>query len=70
MEFSLKGRTALVTGNSAGLGKAIGLALGKAGAQVPGNFTNNRERAERAVAEYQAAGIDTFLVQADVTDSF
>ena len=42
MEFSLKGRTALVTGNSAGLGKAIGLALGKAGAQVPVNFTNNQ----------------------------
>ena len=69
MEFSLKGRTALVTGNSAGLGKAIGLALGMAGATVPVNFANNRERAGRALAEYQAAGIETFLVQADVTDS-
>ena len=69
MEISLKGRIALVTGNSAGLGKAIGMSLGQAGAIVPVNFANNRERAEVALAEYQAAGIDSFLVQADVTDA-
>jgi len=49
------------------LGKAIGLTLGKAGAKVPVNFSNNRQRAEQALAEYRAAGIETILVQADVT---
>jgi 3-oxoacyl-[acyl-carrier protein] reductase len=67
MGFSLDGHVALVTGNSTGLGKAIGLALGKAGAKVPINFQHNQQRAERALAEYQAAGIATVLVQADVT---
>ena len=46
MPFSLSGRTALVTGNSTGLGKAMGLALGKAGAKVPVNFANNEARAQ------------------------
>ena len=69
MTYSLTGRTALVTGNSAGLGKSIGMALGKAGARVPINFANNRDRAEQALAEYRAQGIESFLVQADVTDA-
>src|SRR5574339_391547 len=67
MPFSLQGRVALVTGNSTGLGKAIGLALGKAGAKVPVNFFNNEARAEKALAEYRAADIETCLVRCDVT---
>jgi 3-oxoacyl-[acyl-carrier protein] reductase len=67
MSFSLEGRVALVTGNSTGLGKAIGLALGKAGAKVPVNYANNTSRAEQTVEEYRAAGVETALIQADVT---
>ncbi len=67
MGFSLKGRVAIVTGNSTGLGKAIGLALGKAGAKVPVNFANNEARGRQALDEYQRAGIETCLVQSDVT---
>jgi 3-oxoacyl-[acyl-carrier protein] reductase len=67
MAFSLDGHVAIVTGNSTGLGKAIGLALGRAGAKVPVNFANNEARAKKALAEYQSAGIGTCLVQADVT---
>jgi 3-oxoacyl-[acyl-carrier protein] reductase len=67
MAFSLKNRVAVVTGNSTGLGKAIGLALGQAGAKVPVNFANNEERARRTLEEYQQAGIATCLVQSDVT---
>jgi len=68
MTFSLEGRVALVTGNSTGLGKQIGLRLGRAGAKVPVNYFNNERRAEAALKEYEAAGVDTFLVRADVTD--
>jgi 3-oxoacyl-[acyl-carrier protein] reductase len=67
MGFSLKGHVAIVTGNSTGLGKAIGLALGRAGAKVPVNFANNEERGRRALTEYQQAGIETCLVRSDVT---
>ncbi len=67
MSFSLDGKVAIVTGNSTGLGKAIGKILGKAGAKVPVNFANNASRGESAIEEYQSAGINTALVQADVT---
>jgi 3-oxoacyl-[acyl-carrier protein] reductase len=67
MTFSLSNRVALVTGNSTGLGKAIGLALGKAGAKVPVNFMNNEARARRTLVEYEQAGIATCLVRSDVT---
>lgn len=65
MAFDLTGHVALITGNSSGLGKAIGMALGKAGAKVAVNYWNNATRAERTFAEYQQAGIETVLVKAD-----
>jgi 3-oxoacyl-[acyl-carrier protein] reductase len=67
MAFSLQGHVAIVTGNSTGLGKAIGLTLGKAGAKVPVNFSNNEARAKATLVEYEAAGIATCLVKSDVT---
>ena len=67
MPFSLQGHVAIVTGNSTGLGKAIGLSLGRAGAKVPVNFANNETRARKTYEEYQAAGIQTVLARADVT---
>lgn len=67
MTFSLEGRVALITGNSTGLGKEIGLRLGAAGAKVPVNFYNDEARASQALDEYRAAGIDTVLARADVT---
>lgn len=67
MSFSLKGHTAIVTGNSTGLGMAIGLSLGKAGAKVAVNFANNASRGQKALEAYKAAGIETVLVQSDIT---
>ena len=67
MTFSLQGHVAIVTGNSTGLGKAIGLSLGKAGAKVPVNFHNNASRGQQTAEEYKRAGIETCLVQSDVT---
>ena len=64
MAFSLEGHVAVVTGNSSGLGKEIGLALGQAGAKVPVNFCYNQERAQQTLEEYKAAGIETCLIQA------
>jgi 3-oxoacyl-[acyl-carrier protein] reductase len=66
MAFSLTGHVAIVTGSSAGLGKAIALALGKAGARVAVNYFNNTARAERSFSSFKAASIESILVQADV----
>ena len=65
--FSLKGRVALVTGSSTGLGKSMAIALGQAGAKVAVNYHNNQARAEKAVAEFQAAGCEGMLVRGDVS---
>ena len=67
-QFSLKGRTALVTGSSTGLGKRMAMALGQAGAKVALNFNNNEERAAKAFAEFEATGADGAMIRANVTD--
>jgi len=68
MSFSLDGHVALVTGSTAGLGKAIALRLGLAGALVALNYNNNVSRAESALAELQDLGCKAILVKGDVTD--
>lgn len=65
--FSLKGHVALVTGSSTGLGKAIARIMGEAGAKVTINYFNNQARAEKTLAEFEKAGIESVLVRSDVT---
>ena len=65
--FSLARRVALVTGSSTGLGKAMAIALGKAGAKVALNYANNTARAKKSFAEFQALGLNGALFKADVT---
>ena len=62
--FDLKGKTALVTGGSRGLGLQMAHALGEAGARI---MLSSRKAAdlEEAVAELQAAGIDARWIAAD-----
>ena len=66
--FSLKGRVALVTGSSRGLGRVMAMELGRAGAKVAFNFRNNKEAAEKTIAEFKAQGLEGGLYQADVTN--
>lgn len=62
--FDLKGRNALVTGGSRGLGLQIARALGEAGAKVMLTARKAGEL-EEAVAELQSAGIDARWIAAD-----
>jgi NAD(P)-dependent dehydrogenase (short-subunit alcohol dehydrogenase family) len=62
--FDLKGRNALVTGGSRGLGLQIAHALGEAGAKVMLSARKEGEL-EEAVAQLQAAGIDARWIAAD-----
>jgi 3-oxoacyl-[acyl-carrier protein] reductase len=52
----LKGKTALVTGASRGIGRATALALGKAGAQVLVHYATGKAEAQAVAAEIRGAG--------------
>lgn len=64
--FDLSGKTALVTGGSRGIGRAIALALAGHGAAVMVNYVRNAEAARDTVAALQALGVRADAVQGDV----
>src|SRR5215472_10075741 len=65
--FDLSGRTALVTGSSRGLGRAIAEGMAKAGARLVVNGTDPA-RIETAVDEFRSAGYAAEGSAFDVTD--
>ena len=64
--MALEGQVALVTGASRGIGRAIGLALGQAGAYVVVNYRGNQDAAEESLAAIIAAGGRGELCQFDI----
>ena len=65
--FSLKGKNALVTGASRGIGKGIALSLAKAGASVAINYHSKKEEADKVVKEIKKLGVNSIAIQADVS---
>ena len=64
----LSGQTALVTGASRGIGKAIALKLGEAGAEVFVNYSNSPQKAEEVVAAIKSSGGKAYAIQANVSN--
>jgi enoyl-[acyl-carrier protein] reductase III len=62
----LTGKTALVTGGTRGIGRAIALALAGLGADVAINFFRSREAAKVAVAEIEKQGVRSIAVRANM----
>ncbi len=67
--MTLAGKTALVTGGSRGIGKAICLKLAAQGANVGINYVSNAAAAEEVLVEITAAGGKGFVIGFDVADS-
>lgn len=64
--FTLEGKIALVTGATHGIGMALAIALGKAGAKIVFN-DRDATKLEQATAEYKAAGVEAYGYMFDVT---
>ena len=62
----LEGQKALVTGGSSGIGAAIAIALGAAGAAVGVNYHSSPEGAERVAEEIRRSGGEAVTLKADV----
>ena len=66
--IDLSGKTALVTGGSRGIGKAIVLRLARQGADIAFSYRGNADAAAATVAEVQALGRRGLAVQADAKE--
>jgi glucose 1-dehydrogenase len=63
----LIGQKALVTGANSGIGQAVAIALGAAGADVGVNYVTRPEAAEAVVAQIKQSGVDAVALAADVS---
>jgi 3-oxoacyl-[acyl-carrier protein] reductase len=64
----LKGRVAVVTGASRGIGKAIALELAKQGANVIVNYVSSENSANEVVKQIESLGSRSLAMKADVSD--
>ncbi|MBB6217811.1 3-oxoacyl-[acyl-carrier protein] reductase [Anaerosolibacter carboniphilus] len=67
--MTLLGKTAVVTGGSRGIGRAIALKLAEMGANIVVNYTSAPQKAEEVVALVKEMGREAVAIQANVSDS-
>lgn len=67
MSNLLKGKKALVTGSSRGIGSAIALELAKAGADIFLHYVSNKSSATKVQTEIIKTGVNCTLVQGDLS---
>lgn len=63
---SLKGKVALVTGGTKGIGRAVALRLARAGCDVAVNYFRSRDAADKTVAELQELGSNAIAIRSNV----
>jgi 3-oxoacyl-[acyl-carrier protein] reductase len=65
----LKGKIALVTGSSSGIGAATALAFAQWGCHVAVHYNSRIEEGEKVAGQVRACGVDAEVFQADVADT-
>ena len=69
MTLDLSGKTALVTGGTRGIGRAIVEALAEAGTKVAFTYRSSSETAEALKADLEAKGVECLALQGDAADT-
>jgi 3-oxoacyl-[acyl-carrier protein] reductase len=69
MSKQFSGRTAIVTGATRGIGRAIALELARRGADVVFNYARSAEAAESLTKELEALGVRVLASQSDVANT-
>jgi 3-oxoacyl-[acyl-carrier protein] reductase len=67
--MSMQNQTAIVTGGSRGIGRAIALRLAKEGANIVINYSNKEEEALSVVKEAEKYGVKAICFKADISKS-
>lgn len=68
-EKQFEGKSAIVTGGTRGIGKAIALELARRGANVAFNYSKSADEAEKLKIEIEALGVKAFAAQCDVAST-
>ncbi len=68
MDYSFKGKNALITGSSKGIGRAVAIALARGGANVTINCSSSKAQAEEVAEEIRKIGRKALVVACDVSD--
>ena len=68
-EKQFEGRSAIVTGGTRGIGKAIVLELARRGCNVAFNYSKSAEEADKLKAEVEGLGVKAYAAQCDVANT-
>jgi 3-oxoacyl-[acyl-carrier protein] reductase len=68
-EKQFEGRSAIVTGGTRGIGKAIVLELARRGCNVAFNYSKSADEAERLKGEVEGMGVKAYVAQCDVAST-
>ena len=68
-EKQFAGKSAIVTGATRGIGRAIALELATRGANVAFNYAKSQSEAEKLKAEIESSGVKCFAAQCDVANT-
>jgi len=68
-DVRLKGKVALITGSSRGVGRAVALAYAKEGAKIVVNYTSNKDAAEEVAKAIKETGGRAIVFKADVANA-
>ncbi|MBU7035459.1 MAG: 3-oxoacyl-ACP reductase FabG, partial [Theionarchaea archaeon] len=64
---SLKGKTAVITGSSRGIGRGCALVLARYGCNIVINYVESSEKAQEVAEEITGLGVESLVVRADVS---